>query len=192
MADEAGADTEAVPARKIAPDDDDAGADVEVRSAAGSFWSELGWMGLAAPVLFGLVGAAMAWLGINAIQLYAYSSAHRSTWEARRVTSWGDAGFDVSGVTTGYAAVERTPRPAYDFEHSDNYKYARLLRLYHHDTWEVLVAAAVMLADFLFEFYGRRPPAEDRAKDVELARPSVGAAVGAPEANPEAPAKDVV
>ena len=145
MADEAGADTEAVPARKIAPDDDDAGADVEVRSAAGSFWSELGWMGLAAPVLFGLVGAAMAWLGINAIQLYAYSSAHRSTWEARRVTSWGDAGFDVSGVTTGYAAVERTPRPAYDFEHSDNYKYARLLRLYHHDTWEVLVAAAVYL-----------------------------------------------
>ena len=145
MAANAGADTEAVPARKIAPDDDDAGADVEVRSAAGSFWSELGWMGLAAPVLFGLVGAAMAWLGINALQLYAYSSAHRSTWEARRVESWGESGFDVSGVTTGYAAVERTPRPAYDFEHSDNYKYARLLRLYHHDTWEVLVAAAVYL-----------------------------------------------
>ena len=56
----------------------------------------------------------------------------------------------------------------------------------------VLVAAAVMLADFLFEFYGRRPPLEDRAKDVELARPSVGAAVGAPEASPEAPAKEVV
>ena len=56
----------------------------------------------------------------------------------------------------------------------------------------VLIAAAVMLADFLFEFYGRRPPAEDRAKDVELARPSVGAGVGAPEASPEAPAKDVV
>ncbi|KAH8058261.1 hypothetical protein JL722_6117 [Aureococcus anophagefferens] len=145
MAADAGADTEAVPARKIAPDDDDTGADVEVRSAAGSFWSELGWMGLAAPVLFGLVGAAMAWLGVNAIQLYAYSSAHRSTWEARRVESWGKAGFDVSGVAAGYAAVEWTPRPAYDFEHSDNYKYARLLRLYHHDTWEVLVAAAVYL-----------------------------------------------
>ncbi|KAH8065517.1 prolyl 4-hydroxylase alpha-subunit [Aureococcus anophagefferens] len=56
----------------------------------------------------------------------------------------------------------------------------------------VLVAAAVMLADFLFEFYGRRPPLEVRAKDVELARPSVGAAVGAPEASPEAPAKEVV
>ena len=53
MAADAAADTEAVPARKIAPDDDDTGADVEVRSAAGSFWSELGWMGLAAPVLFG-------------------------------------------------------------------------------------------------------------------------------------------
>jgi hypothetical protein len=39
MAADAGADTEAVPARKIAPDDDDTGADVEVRSAAGSFSS---------------------------------------------------------------------------------------------------------------------------------------------------------
>ena len=136
MAADAAADTEAVPARKIAPDDDDTGADVEVRSAAGSFWSELGWMGLAAPVLFGLVGAAMAWLGINALQLYAYSSAHRSTWEAKRVESWGDAGFDVSGVTTGYAAVEWTPRPVYDFEHSDNYKYARLLSLYHRPLQE--------------------------------------------------------
>ena len=60
----------------------------------------------------------------------------------------------------------------------------------------VLVAAIVMLFDFLFEFYGRRPPSMDpAAPDVELSRPSAKSDAEAPRtsaASESAPGGGVV
>ena len=110
------------------------------------FWQCVGWGGVGSALVFGVVGAILVYSGCNGFQLYAFSRKNVSEWEKKKVDTWRSAGFDATGLQAEFEYLLDRPRSDFDFENSDNYKYARLVQWYDYENAETLVGACVYLA----------------------------------------------
>ena len=68
-----------------------------------------------------------------------------SEWKKKKVDTWRSAGFDTTEIYYEYEYKLDLPRSDFDFEHSDNYKYARLVQWYDYENADTLVGACVYL-----------------------------------------------
>ncbi|KAH8069184.1 hypothetical protein JL721_6002 [Aureococcus anophagefferens] len=109
------------------------------------FWQSVGWGGVGSGLVFAVVGAILVYSGCNGFQLYAFSRKNVSEWKKKKVDTWRSAGFDTTEIYYEYEYKLDLPRSDFDFEHSDNYKYARLVQWYDYENADTLVGACVYL-----------------------------------------------
>ena len=95
-------------------------------------------LGFAIPFAL-FVACGLAYLGMNAFELYSYSEDNRGAWEAAMYRDsqdprWqGDVGNEVRRISD------------YDSSQSDNYKYTRLLATYDHANQYVQMGGGIFL-----------------------------------------------